>query len=191
VFCGVKSAETGHHFGHPSNHFWKCLHLSGLTSERIPPNEDFTVLERFQLGLTNIIDRPTAEASELKELEFKEGIAPLLAKVARYRPRILCFIGLQAGRIMLNHVMRTRARKDRPLFSPGLQPYKLVHSSSSPEVLPNTSITLFYALPSTSGKTQGYQIPDKVKLFTELKDDLQRLKEGTLIPPISSIELAD
>lgn len=52
---GQRSAETGHHFGHPSNHFWKCLHLSGLTSERIPPNEDFTVLERFQLGLVCLL----------------------------------------------------------------------------------------------------------------------------------------
>lgn len=83
------------------------------------------------------------QASELKESEFKEGIAPLLAKAARYRPRILCFIGLQAGRIMLNHVMRTRARKDRPLFSPGLQPYKLVHSKSSPEGF-RLSPTLFH-----------------------------------------------
>ncbi|KAE9393348.1 DNA glycosylase [Gymnopus androsaceus JB14] len=191
IFCGVnpgqKSAEIGHHFGHPTNHFWKCLHLSGLTSEQIPPTEDFTLPERFRLGLTNIIDRPTAEASELKDAEYKEGIAPFLHKIARYRPRIACFIGLGTGRIMLNHVMRDRARKDRPAFAPGLQPYKLVHPKSATE---SSEETLFYSVPSTSGKVQGYQIQDKVKQFTQLKADLQRLKDGNLITIINFVEIA-
>ncbi|KAG7095276.1 hypothetical protein E1B28_006049 [Marasmius oreades] len=58
VFCGInpgqRSAETGHHFAHPSNHFWKCLHLSGLTPQRIHPTEDYTLPEKFSLGLVSL-----------------------------------------------------------------------------------------------------------------------------------------
>ncbi|KAJ3912666.1 uracil-DNA glycosylase-like protein [Lentinula edodes] len=184
IFCGInpgqRSAEIGHHFGHPSNHFWKCLHLSGLTLERIPPTEDFTLPERFQLGLTNIVERPTAEATELRDSEFKKGIAPFLAKLARYRPRIACFIGLRTGRIVLGHVMRARPKSERPTFSPGLQPYKIIHSEPSGPSEEGVPETLFYSVPSTSGKTQGYQIPDKVKLFAQLKADLKELKDGNL-----------
>ncbi|KAF9070476.1 uracil-DNA glycosylase-like protein [Rhodocollybia butyracea] len=186
VFCGVnpgqRSAETGHHFGHPTNQFWKCLHLSELTSERIPPSEDFTLPERFRLGLTNIVDRPTAEANELKDTEYKEGIAPFLSKMVRYQPRIACFIGLKTGRIMLDHVTRTQtSRSVRPVFAPGLQPYKLIHSTSVEHSRDcSTSETLFYAIPSTSGKTQSYQIPEKVTLFAQLRADLKKVKDGSL-----------
>ncbi|KAF5380177.1 hypothetical protein D9615_006216 [Tricholomella constricta] len=65
IFCGInpgqKSAEIGHHFGHPNNHFWPCLYESGFTSTRLPPEEDHTLPERFALGLTNLVNRPTAE----------------------------------------------------------------------------------------------------------------------------------
>ncbi|KAJ3740214.1 uracil-DNA glycosylase-like protein [Lentinula detonsa] len=185
IFCGInpgqRSAEIGHHFGHPSNHFWKCLHLSGLTPERVPPTEDFTLPERYQLGLTNIVERPTAEASELKNSEYKDGIAPFFSKMARYSPRIACFIGLQTGRIVLDYVMRSRPKAERPTFSPGLQPYKLVHSKPRNGSAEAGSETVFYSIPSTSGKTQGYQIPDKVKLFTQLGVDLKMLKDGNLV----------
>ncbi|KAF5391063.1 hypothetical protein D9757_003092 [Collybiopsis confluens] len=200
VFCGInpgqRSAEIGHnplyfnadrpvliilvlpghHFAHASNHFWKCLHLSGLTSERLPPTEDFALPDRFGIGLTNIVERPTAEATELKDSEFKEGIAPFLTKIARYRPRIACFIGLRTGRIVLDHVMRKLPKAERRVFMLGLQPYKIVHANC--EDVPET---LFYAVPSTSGKVQGYQIPDKVKLFSQLKMDVEKVKDGTLI----------
>ncbi|KIK64039.1 hypothetical protein GYMLUDRAFT_40269 [Collybiopsis luxurians FD-317 M1] len=192
MFCGInpgqRSAEIGHHFAHASNHFWKCLHLSGLTPERIPPTEDYTLPERYRLGLTNIVDRPTAEATELKDSEFKEGIVPFLSKVARYRPRIACFIGVRTGRIVLDHVMRGLPKTQRQGFLLGLQPYKIVYSnsecgSSEASKSPESSCiseTLFYAVPSTSGKVQGYQIPDKVKLFSQLKTDLMKLKDGML-----------
>ncbi|KAJ3758701.1 uracil-DNA glycosylase-like protein [Lentinula raphanica] len=184
IFCGInpgqRSAEIGHHFGHPSNHFWKCLHLSGLTPDRIPPTEDFTLPERYQLGLWRDQQQRWAPftATELKDSEFKEGIAPFLSKLARYRPRMACFIGLRTGRIVLDYVMRSRPKAERPSFRPGLQPYKLVHSrTDNPEA---GQETLFYCIPSTSGKTQGYQIPDKVKMFTQLGADLAMVKKGDL-----------
>ncbi|KAK1222414.1 uracil DNA N-glycosylase Thp1 [Marasmius sp. AFHP31] len=130
VFCGINpgqlSAETGHHFAHPSNHFWKCLHLSGLTPERIPPTEDYTIPHRFSLGLTNMVDRPTAEASpfwlhrhsqtytgsqanELKDSEMKGGIPTFLQKMGKYHPRIVAYVGLHMARLVHNYVLKNES----------------------------------------------------------------------------------
>jgi hypothetical protein len=65
------SAETGHHFAHPTNRFWKCLHRArlfslllkcsslilsflDLTDRLVPPTEDETLPARFRLGLVRI-----------------------------------------------------------------------------------------------------------------------------------------
>ncbi|KAK0223304.1 uracil-DNA glycosylase-like protein [Armillaria fumosa] len=99
VFCGInpgqKSAEIGHHFGHPTNHFWTCLHAGGLTSSKLPPTEDYTLPELYNIGLTNLVERPTAEQSELSDAEMRTAVPAFLAKIARYRPRIVCFVGLK------------------------------------------------------------------------------------------------
>ncbi|KAJ3743301.1 hypothetical protein EV360DRAFT_90257 [Lentinula raphanica] len=65
--------------------------------------------------------RAPSTATELKDSEFKEGIAPFLSKLARYRPRIACFIGIRTGRIVLDYVMRSRPKAERHSFRPGLQ----------------------------------------------------------------------
>ncbi|KAF5356423.1 hypothetical protein D9758_009467 [Tetrapyrgos nigripes] len=191
VFCGInpgqRSAEMGHHFAHPTNHFWKCLHLSGLTPTQLSPTEDFTLPERFSYGLTNIVDRPTAEASELKDSELTAGVPTFLQKIERYRPRIVCFIGLNIGRSVLKYASRQAERHDTKqwnTFSPGLQPYKMVYKTENGGIDELPAETFFYALPSTSGKVQGYQIPDKTLLFVKLKNDLTELKEGTFTPAV-------
>ncbi|KAF8212105.1 hypothetical protein K438DRAFT_1751654 [Mycena galopus ATCC 62051] len=58
---GKKSAEIGHHYGNPGNHFWWCLHQSGFTDTQLSPTEDFTLPDRFSIGLTDLVDRPTTE----------------------------------------------------------------------------------------------------------------------------------
>jgi hypothetical protein len=75
---GYMSAETGHHFAHPSNKFWKCLHEGSvsyrlcfqktilttypdLTPRRYSPTEDHTLPATCRIGITNLVPRPTAE----------------------------------------------------------------------------------------------------------------------------------
>ncbi|KAI0366060.1 DNA glycosylase [Pilatotrama ljubarskyi] len=99
MFCGINpgkmSATLGHHFAHPTNHFWKCLHSSQLTDRMLSPTEDHTLPESYRLGLTNLVERPSAEAAELAGSEFTAGVPALLKKIVRHRPRIVCFVGKQ------------------------------------------------------------------------------------------------
>ncbi|PIL28227.1 hypothetical protein GSI_09639 [Ganoderma sinense ZZ0214-1] len=117
LFCGINpgqmSATLGHHFAHPTNHFWKCLHASQLTDRLLNPREDHTLPAHYDIGLvsdqqsllssaihsdnfygkTNLVSRPSASAAELANTEFTAGVPALLRKIIERRPRIVCFVG--------------------------------------------------------------------------------------------------
>ncbi|KZT50762.1 DNA glycosylase [Calocera cornea HHB12733] len=97
MFCGINpgvmSAETGHHFASPTNHFWRALHQGGLVPNFVPASEDYTLPEKYNLGMTNLVDRPSAEAAELSAKEMVESAPAFLQKVTTWRPRIICFVG--------------------------------------------------------------------------------------------------
>ena len=43
---GLSSACKGHYYSNPNNHFWKALHLSGIVSEQIGPEDDGKLLSQ-------------------------------------------------------------------------------------------------------------------------------------------------
>lgn len=90
---GLRSAETGHHFAGYSNRFWKLLHQSGLTPQQFRPEEDRLLLS-LGLGITNIVARPSREASELTKEEYGAGREELTRKLIVYHPRIACYEGI-------------------------------------------------------------------------------------------------
>ncbi|KAJ7581058.1 hypothetical protein C8J56DRAFT_958975 [Mycena floridula] len=52
---GQKSAQEGHHYAHPTNHFWTCLHRSGFTPTKLRAAQDFTLPQTFRLGLVRVV----------------------------------------------------------------------------------------------------------------------------------------
>ena len=101
LFCGINpglySAATGWHFARPGNRFWPALHLSGFTPRRLAPREQ-DLLPGFGLGITNLVARATAQASELDSAELKAGREHLAALVDQHRPRIVAIAGVTAYR---------------------------------------------------------------------------------------------
>ncbi|EJD05586.1 DNA glycosylase [Fomitiporia mediterranea MF3/22] len=97
LFCGinpgVRSATEGHHFAHPGNRFYKMLHGSGFTDRLVPPAEDHTLPALYNIGIINLVDRPSSCEDELSSKEMVEGVPSLLRKVVKYKPRFICFIG--------------------------------------------------------------------------------------------------
>jgi len=49
--------------------------------------------ERFSLGLTNIVSRPSRNGAELSKAEMDEGVAVLEAKCAQWQPEAVCIVG--------------------------------------------------------------------------------------------------
>lgn len=190
VFCGINpgymSAQRGHHFAHPSNHFWKCLHQSGFTPRLLPPSEDSSLPKAFNIGLTDLVDRPSTEASELSSSERASSVPILLSKLALHRPRFLCLVGISNWEILQKALLQMTTGPYKASGSPGvskasralaknnigLQPFKLCYSAIAGPVSGtsvNRSETLLFVVPSTSGLVTRYQLPAKVKCFAQLK----------------------
>jgi len=109
VFIGINpsiySAARGHYFARPSNRFWPCFSRSalsrrareGLGVAQLKPEHDRALL-RYGFGFTDLVKRPTVQASELTADEFASGIASVTAMIQRRRPRIACFHGITGYR---------------------------------------------------------------------------------------------
>ncbi|KAI1392735.1 DNA glycosylase [Hypoxylon trugodes] len=90
---GIRTAQTGHAYSHPSNLFWKLLHSSGITPIRCRAHEDQSMPARYALGHTNIVARPSRNGAELSKGEMDEGVAVLEEKCRRWRPEVACVVG--------------------------------------------------------------------------------------------------
>jgi double-stranded uracil-DNA glycosylase len=130
LFCGINpglySAATGWHFARPGNRFWPALHLSGFTPRLLAPCEQ-DQLPDFGLGITNLVARATAQASELDAAELRAGRDHLAALVRRHRPRIVAIAGVTAYRTAFG----------QPRAGTGPQPDRL--AGARLWVLPNPS----------------------------------------------------
>jgi TDG/mug DNA glycosylase family protein len=126
---GLRSADTGHHFAGHSNRFWKLLHESKLVSEPLSCQDDWRLPE-MGLGLTNIIQRPSAGIDVLKPSEYATGQKRLVATVQRYRPQIVALLGVTIYRTLFPVTRGQRVNL-------GLQPAQLADVPVF--VLPNPS----------------------------------------------------
>jgi thymine-DNA glycosylase len=91
---GIQTATMGHPYAHPSNHFWRLLHSSGLTPNRqLAPSEYVILPKEYSLGNTNIVDRATRNGAELSKEEMVEGAGVLDEKIRKSKPEVVCFVG--------------------------------------------------------------------------------------------------
>jgi len=152
LFCGINpglySGAVGHHFAHPGNRFWNLLRAAGFTSEVVSPFEEEALLA-LGLGITNLVERATATAADLSPHELRHG-ARRLAKVRRYRPRFLGFLGMTA--------FRTAFRRPRAALGP--QPEDIGGSRT-------------WLLPNPSGAQAHYQLPDLAEAFAALRQAVE------------------
>lgn len=97
LFVGInpslRSGEVGHHFASRTNPFWRLLHASGLIPEPLTYEEDVRLVE-FGLGLTNLCERPTRSAAELRPDELAKGARQLRKKIHAVAPEVVAFVGL-------------------------------------------------------------------------------------------------
>jgi double-stranded uracil-DNA glycosylase len=104
VFCGINPATTaataGHNFSNGSNRFWTALHLAGFTDRRLQPHEERRLLA-YGCGITAVVDRPTRRADEIAPAEFVAARLGFEAKMRRYAPRAIAFLGKRAVSTML------------------------------------------------------------------------------------------
>ena len=75
---GLWTAATATHFAHPGNRFYPALLLAGVITDPIDPAAGMTDADRDALrgrgiGITNVVPRATAKASEISTGEYVAG----------------------------------------------------------------------------------------------------------------------
>ena len=96
------SVRAGHYFANPRNRFWAAFNRSGLVEVELSPELDYTLPE-YGIGLTDVVKRPTPQASGLKAEDYRRWAPALREKLERYQPGIICFHGLTAYRQYLKY----------------------------------------------------------------------------------------
>ena len=133
VFCGSAagrvSARVGAYYAGPGNRFWPTLAAVGLTPRRLEAAE-FRIVTRYGLGLTDLCK--TASGADGALPHAADDPIALRAKIARYRPRILAFVGKRPAAVFLG---------------------RAVDYGTQPEAIGPTAI---HVLPSPSGAARRY-----------------------------------
>jgi TDG/mug DNA glycosylase family protein len=99
IFCGVNpaltAADAGHNFSHHTNRFWSVIHAAGFTDVRLQAQDEIRLLD-FRCGITAFVERPTRRADEVSSDEFQKARLGFEAKMRRYAPRVIAFLGKRA-----------------------------------------------------------------------------------------------
>lgn len=100
---GLWTAAAQTHFAHPGNRFYPALFRAGIIDREIDRSAGMSDDDRRHLiergiGITNIVRRTTATASELSARELREGAAVLRSFVAEHEPVVVAVAGITAYR---------------------------------------------------------------------------------------------
>lgn len=172
---GIQTARSGHAYAHPSNLFWKLLYSSGITPVPCKAEEDRTLPDRFSLGNTNIVSRPSRNGAELSKAEMDEGVQVLEEKIRQSKPEVVCVVGKSIWESIW------RVKKGRAItkaeFSYGWQgegdnmglPHEVKDSGREKTSQSYGGAKVFVAT-STSGLAASLRPEEKQKIWNELGD---------------------
>lgn len=156
VFIGLNpgsySDRVGHYFARSTNLFWTALYEGGLVPERLTPQDDVRI-NKFGIGLTDLVARVTPNIDTVTRDEFSAGGKILRAKIELYAPRVACFLGITG-------------------FRAAFEKSAALGAQSSPV----WGKTKLFIVPSTSPRNAYYrpQVIDWFKKLKEFHDDLVR-----------------
>jgi double-stranded uracil-DNA glycosylase len=116
---GLWTAATGMHFAHPGNRFYPALRTAGIIERDIQRGAPMSEADRTHLldrgiGITNLVARATARASELTARELRDGGERLLALVAQHRPVVVAVAGITAYRTAFGVPAAVMGRQPEP-----------------------------------------------------------------------------
>lgn len=142
---GLYSGAVGHHFARPGNRFWPALQRAGLTPRQLAPHEERALL-KYGIGITNIVSRTTAAATELTVAELTAGARRLATTVLRSQPQLVVFLGIDAYRMAYG--------------------IRQVRVGPQATTIGNSRV---WVLPNPSGLNAHYQLSDFARLFRRLR----------------------
>ena len=153
----IPSAETGHYFANPRNRFWPAFNAAEMAPELITAETDYRVLE-FDIGMTDIVKRPTPGVGNLKAADFRIGVADLKRRLLLYNPKIVCFHGIVAA---TQYAKISEKHQSRIVLGP--QPWFIGSSS-------------VFVVPNPSPANASFSLQDIVSWYLKLKEFRDKIK---------------
>lgn len=100
---GLLTAARQTHFCHPSNRFYPALRRAGIIDWELDADTGITPEQQRGLidkgvGITNLVPRATARASELSAEELRQGRFRLTGTVRNLTPAVVAVLGVTAYR---------------------------------------------------------------------------------------------
>lgn len=100
---GLWTAATQTHFAHPGNRFYPALRLAGIIDRDVDRGIGMSEADRDHLiargvGISNLVRRATAKASELSAAELRDGGDRLRVLVRDLQPAVVAVAGVTAYR---------------------------------------------------------------------------------------------
>ena len=170
VFIGINpglySVRQGHYFARTTSRFWPAFSRSALSepmrrmlgTDRLYAEHDVQ-LPQFGIGLTDIVKRPSANASELTASDFERWVPSLVEKLKLYAPRVACFHGLTGYRPFLSRVIPNVNCKPK--------------LGSQPDLLGETRV---YVVPNPSPANAHFTLSDQTGWYDRLAEFITSIK---------------
>ena len=153
------SVKSECYFGNPRNRFWKALNGSGLVDEKLEPEMGSMkiLLEKYRIGFTDVVKRPTAGVSALKVADYRHWSPLLKEKLLRYKPKLCWF----HGKVAYKNFLKYTGEKNT-IVEWGLQEYRVGDS-------------MVFVSPNPSPANAVYSVSDLIDWFRKLKNELRKL----------------
>ena len=151
------SVEQGHYFANPRNRFWRAFNQSSLIDSPVAMEDDLR-LPDHGIGLTDLVKRPSRQASALRARDYRCDAPKLKQKLLQFQPLIVCFQGLT---VYANYLRYAEGLKHKPEL--GLQPETIGPSR-------------VFVVPNPRPANAQYSLDTLVCWFHQLKDLRDSLK---------------
>ena len=118
----LPSVDAGFYFANPRNRFWTALNLSGVFPEPLEPSLDSCqhLVDRFHIGFTDLVKRPTAGCKDLNAADYREGSKRLDTMIEDVGAKAVWF----HGKLTCQKYVQYSANKNRSIVW-GKQPWLL------------------------------------------------------------------
>ena len=89
------SVKAGFYFANPRNRFWKALNACDFFHEPLEPSlaSCNQLHQRYRIGLTDLVKRPTAGCKDLKAADYRAGSSRLQTIITQHQPHTIWFHG--------------------------------------------------------------------------------------------------
>ena len=130
--------------------------------------------ERYSLGLTNIVARPTRDTAELSKEEQAAGTPILEEKVRKYRPESVCCVGKSIWEAIWRYRFGRNPRKDEFKYGWQHERHNLGRITSGDEKWAGARV---FVATSTSGLAASLRPAEKEAIWKELGDWVNKRRE--------------